>query len=116
MKQQPIIVKWLSKNEIDLKLEIVNGTIYLGSVTIDDILHPKTRYKKEDNGHKKNTISNIVWKLRTIYSNIKFFISGKIKDTGTLHLWMPVPVSYYIYLLHSTFFKSKSPCSKVTYL
>lgn len=79
LQQQPILESWLLANDIDLKLEIVNGTIYLGSVPIDDILNPKTRYKKEDNGNKKNIFSDISWRLHNIYSNIKAFISKKTK-------------------------------------
>lgn len=78
-RQKQAIKKWLSDNKIDLEFEIVNETLYLGSVPINDILTPKARYKKENNSHKKNTFSNIVWKLHDIYSNIKVFISQKTK-------------------------------------
>ncbi len=83
-RQKQAIRKWLSDNKIDLEFEIVNETMYLGSVPIDDILNPKTRYKKEDNSRKKSTVSNIVWKLHDIYSNIKVFISQKTKSIRQL--------------------------------
>ena len=80
LQQQPIIEKWLSENKIDLTLEIVNETIYLGSVPINDILNPKARYKKENNSSKKTGVFNILWNLHNIYSNIKNFISQKTKS------------------------------------
>ncbi|WP_372520683.1 hypothetical protein [Candidatus Ruminimicrobiellum ovillum] len=83
-RQKQAIKRWLSENKVDLEFDIVNETLYLGSVPIDDILTPKTRYKKEDNNRKKSTISDIMWKLHDIYSNIKTFISQKTRSIKKL--------------------------------
>ena len=83
-QQQQAIEKWLSNNNIDLKFEFADKTPYLGSVPIDDILNPKARYKKEDTNRKKSTVSNILWTLHSIYSNVKMFISNKTKSVRKL--------------------------------
>ena len=78
--QQQAIREWLSDNKIDLEFKIVNETLYLDSVSIDDILKPKPRYKKERNNHKKSGIFNLFWILHDAYSKVKQLILNKTKD------------------------------------
>ena len=78
-QQQEVIEQWLSENDINLKLEIINGTIYLNSVSIGELLKKQTTQTKPNIKYRNSNISNIFWKLHNIYSNIKIFILNKTK-------------------------------------
>lgn len=93
-QQQQIIEKWLNENNIDIKFEIINGIIYLNSVFINDLLKPQTEQETSNIGNKPNKISNILWSLHNIYSDIKIFISNKTKSIkqffGTVNIFADI--------------------------
>ena len=80
-QQQPIIKKWLSENNINVKCEIINGAICLNSVTIADLLNSQAKQEKTPTVQKKtNKISNVLWTLHNLYLHLKSFILNKIKN------------------------------------
>nr|MCR4662326.1 hypothetical protein [Endomicrobiaceae bacterium] len=78
-QQKEVMEQWLSENEISLQLDIINGTICLNSIPVNELLQTQTTQTESDIKHKTG-ISNILWKLHDIYSNIKLFISTKTKN------------------------------------
>ena len=66
---------------ISVKFEIADGTIYLDSVSIDNLLNSQTKQEEvPEIENKTNRVSNILWTVRSLYSNIKSFILSKVRS------------------------------------